>query len=68
MIKFQDAAKPATLFCASQKLAGFGILKFEILKFVKQNFAPYRFAGEIFATKFSAVEGKFTLHIRRRVN
>ncbi|MFR8440493.1 MAG: hypothetical protein ACLVCW_01905 [Campylobacter sp.] len=68
MIKFQGAAKLASLFCGSQKLAGFGILKFEILKSVKQNFAPYHFAGKIYIAKFSAAQGKFTLHLRRRVN
>lgn len=58
MIKFQGAAKPANLFCASQKLAGFGNLKFEILKSVKQDFAPYRFAGEIYTAKFSAAQSE----------
>nr|WP_314382030.1 hypothetical protein [uncultured Campylobacter sp.] len=53
MIKFQGAAQPANLFCASQKLAGF---KFEIPKSVKQDFAPYRFAGEIYTAKFSAAQ------------
>ena len=68
MIKFQGVAKPASLFCGSQKLAGFGILKFEILKSVKQDFAPYHFASEIYTVKFGAAQGKFTLHRRRRVN
>lgn len=62
MIKFQDAAKPASLFCGSQKLAGFGILKFEIPKFVKQDFAPYRFASEIFTAKFGAAQDYFVLY------
>ncbi len=62
MIKFQGAAKPASLFRGSQKLAGFGILKFEILKSVKQDFGPYHFAGEIFTTKFSATQDYFVLY------
>ena len=68
MIKFQGAAKSASLFCGSQKLAGFGILKFEILKPVKQDFAPYHFAGEIYIVKFGAEQGNFTLRRRHRVN
>ena len=72
MIKFQGATKPANLFCASQKLAGFGNLKFEILKSVKQDLAPYRFAREILYRKILSrieqiyptpkVRGKFRMY------
>jgi len=58
MIKFQDAAKPASLFRGSQKPAGF---KFEIPKSVKQDFAPYRFAGGILYGKIlSRVERTYS--------
>jgi hypothetical protein len=62
MIKFQGATKSASLFRGSQKLAGFGILKFEILKSVKQDFAPYRFASEIYTVKFGAAQDYFVLY------